>query len=381
MRFIYFLNHSNPKKNGRWTTCLAISLLLTLSFGQDDRLRLKQADLLENITVDGLSMQYLRGNVIFHKGDMVMNCDWARFDKKTEQGFLFGNVSMVEDVQNLTCDSLFVDSPKDIMIAYSNTHVWDTTYSLVADTLFYFSELDSGSANGNTILIQDKQTIKGDRIEYFEIPESDGVSYAAKGNVSITEEGRLATCGEAIYDRENGKTTLRIKPEIIDNNQTIAGSEIFLEYDEDILKSLFIPSNAHATHPSIGIREWTNIIDGDTLTFEDSISFSDDMTGSILRGYFTDGIMDSMRLEGMATTLYHIFEDSVYQGKNEASGDTIIMNFTENELQNIYVTGGSRGVYTPDSTGADVDGPIEYESEDIDYDVINEFTDLHGDAF
>ena len=182
-----------------------------------------------------------------------MNCDWARFNQRTDQGFLFGNVSMVKDVQSLTCDSLFVDSPKDIMIAYSKTHVWDTTYSLVADTLFYFSELDSGSANGNAILIQDQQTIKGDRIEYVELPEVEGVSYAARGNVSITEEGRVATCGEAIYDRENGKTVLRIKPEIVDNNQIISGSEIYLEYEDDILKSIFIPKEAHATHPVLSL--------------------------------------------------------------------------------------------------------------------------------
>lgn len=357
-------------------------LILTLASisGQDDRLRLKQADVLENITIDGVSMQYLKGNVIFQKGEMTMNCDWARFNQRTEQGFLFGNVSMIEDVQNLTCDSLFVDSPKDIMIAYSNTHVWDTTYSLVADTLFYFSELDSGSANGNATLIQEKQTIKGDRIEYVDLPEVDGVSYAARGNVSITEEGRLATCGEAIYDRENGETVLRIKPEIIDNNQTIAGSEIYLKYDEEVLKSLFIPNNAHATHPSRGVREWTEIVGGDTIVSQDSLTFSDDMTGSILRGYFVDGKLDSMRLEGMATTLYHIFEDSVYQGKNESSGDTITMNFGENDLEKIFVSGGSQGTYTPDSVGTDVDGPVIYKSEDIEYDVVNEFTDLHGDA-
>ena len=363
-----------------WGGGLIFLFILTSLSAQDNRLRLKQADVLENITVDGVSMQYLRGNVIFTKGDMTMNCDWARFDQKKERGFLFGNVSMVEDVQNLTCDSLFVDSPKDIMIAYSNTHVWDTTYSLVADTLFYFSELDSGSANGNAVLVQEQQTIKGDRIEYVDLPEVDGVSYAARGNVTITEEGRLATCGEAIYDRENGKTVLRIQPQIVDNEQTISGSEIYLEYEEEVLKNLFIPSEAHATHPSKGIREWFEVVDGDTTFFEDSLSFSDDMTGSVLRGFFVDGKLDSMRLEGMATTLYHIFEDSVYQGKNEASGDTITMNFGENDLEKIFVSGGSQGTYTPDTTGADVDGPVMYQSADIEYDVLNEFTDLHGDA-
>ena len=238
----------------RWTVLLVLSSVLL--FAQDERLRLKKADVLESRTIDGKAIQYLKGNVVFQKGEMTMNCNWARFNQKTEQGFLFGNVSMVKNEQNLTCDSLFVDSPKNIMIAYSNTHVWDTTYSLVTDTLFYFSELDSGSANGNATLVQDKQTITGDRIEYIELPETNGVSYAARGNVSITEEGRIATCGEAIYDRENGNTVLKIKPKIIDNNQTIAGSEIYLSYDDDILKNVFIPSDAHVTNPAKGVREW-----------------------------------------------------------------------------------------------------------------------------
>ena len=117
-----------------------------------------------------------------------------------------------------------------------------------------------------------------------------------------------------------------------------------------------------------------------TTIYQDSLAFTDDMTGSIMKGYFVDGRLDSIRLEGMATTIYHIFEDSIYQGKNQASGDTITMNFSENDIEKIFISGGSEGTYTPDSTGADVDGPVIYTSEDIEYDVKNEFTDLHGDA-
>ena len=358
-----------------------ILLLISFSFSQSDsRLKLRKADILENITVDGVAMQYLKGNVVFQKGDMTMQCDWARFNKRTEQGFLFGNVSMKEGAQNLTCDSLFVDSPNDFLTAYSNAQVWDTTYSLSADTLFYFSKIDSGSANGNAILKQDNQTISGQKIEYKEFPESKGVSYAARGSVTIVEQGRLATCGEAIYDRENGKTTLRINPEITDNGQIISGSEIFLEYDEDILKNIFIPKNAKATRPTNGNREWFEVVDKDTTVFSDSASFVDDMTGSTLRGFFVDGSLDSLRLEGMATTIYHLFEDSVYQGKNLVSGDTISMKFNDQDLDYIFVKGGSRGTYTPDSTNAEVDGPVTYSSEDIEYDILNEYMNLHGEA-
>ena len=360
-----------------------LHLLLLFSFiiGQsDDRLRLKKADILENITVDGVSMQYLKGNVVFQKGKMTMKCDWARFNKRTENGFLFGNVSMNKEEQNLIADSLFVDSPKDILIAYSNAQVWDSTYSLNADTLFYFSELDSGSANGSAVLVQGKQTINGDRIEYKELPESDGVSYSARGNVTIIEEGRLATCGEAIYDRSNGKTILKLNPKILDSGQTISGSEIFLEYDEDELQNIFIPSNAKATHPITGNRKWLEIVSEDTIEYSDTASFVDDMTGATLRGFFVDGSLDSLRLEGMATTLYHLFEDSVYQGRNQVSGDTISMRFNDKDLEQIFVAGGSRGTYTPDSTSQDVDGPVIYSSDDIEYDIAGEYMDLHGDA-
>ena len=370
----------NKNHYGIQKRILCLILLFVSTYAQDNRLRLVRADVLENITINGESMQYLKGNVQFKKGEMVMNCNWARFNKKTEKGFLFENVSMVKNEQNLTCDSLFVDSPNNIMIAYSNTHVWDTTYSLIADTLHYFSELDSGSANGNAILVQDKQTIKSNTIEYVELPEVDGVSYSARGDVIITEEERIATCGEAIYDRENGKTVMKINPKIIDNQQTIAGNEIYLSYNDDILDKVFIPSDAHVTHPINGFREWIEIIDDDSINYSDPVNFSDDMTGSALHGFFVDGKLDSMRLEGMATTIYHIFEDSIYQGNNKASGDTIQMKFKDNDLETIFISGGSEGTYTPDSSDTQMEGPIKYKSEDIEYNMSDESTDLHGDA-
>ena len=46
--------------------------------------------------------------------------------------------------------------------------------------------------------------------------------------------------------------------------------------------------------------------------------------------------------------LYHIFDDSVYQGKNDASGDTIIMSFQDNELKKLNIIAGARGTYIPD---------------------------------
>ncbi len=59
------------------------------------------------------------------------------------------------------------------------------------------------------------------------------------------------------------------------------------------------------------------------------LDFVNDLSGNSLNGFFYNGKLDSLQVEGMATTQYHIFEDSIYQGENIASGDTIIMLFYE----------------------------------------------------
>ena len=77
-------NHNKVKK---WI--LYFIFLFASVYAQDNRLRLIRADVLENVTINGESIQYLKGNVEFKKGEMTMNCNWARFNKKTEKGFLF----------------------------------------------------------------------------------------------------------------------------------------------------------------------------------------------------------------------------------------------------------------------------------------------------
>ena len=82
----------------------------------------------------------------------------------------------------------------------------------------------------------------------------------------------------------------------------------------------------------------------------------------------------------MATTLYHIFEDSIYQGNKRASGDTIVLKFGEDDLESIFISGGSEGTYTPDSLGSDIDGKVVYQSDKIKYNMQDESTDLLGEA-
>ena len=171
-------------------------------------------------------------------------------------------------------------------------------------------------------------------------------------------------------------TILQIQPEIHDENRIISGEKIVLAYKDNELKNIQIPKQARASTISLGYAN----VDTDSAEHRSILQFNDIMASSNLKGFFLNGKLDSMRLEGMATTLYHIFEDSLYQGKNETSGDTIIMQFANNELDRIFVDGGSRGFYSPDTLSSKTDHPIIYSADQIDYRIKTEKTDLIGGA-
>ena len=86
------------------------------------------------------------------------------------------------------------------------------------------------------------------------------------------------------------------------------------------------------------------------------------MEGSSLRSYFTDGKIDSMKLEGMASAIYHVFEDSLYEGRNETSGDEIMISFKNSEISKMDINGGSQGSYIPDDEKLNSDSNIIYSA-------------------
>ena len=345
-------------------------VLIPFSLLADEKLRLKRADILENVTVNGQPVQYLNGNVIFEKGSMIINCDKAFNIEKTGQSSMIGNVKVVDDNRSLVCDSLHFDSPNNILYGFSNTRIWDDDYELKSDTITYYSNADSGITHGNSELKQNNQTITSHSIFYAKQKEEDAVSYTATGNVLIIEGERKVTCGKAIYKRKDQTTLLTLNPQVTENKQTISGEKIVLLYKEDLIDNIYIPSKAKVKTYVQGIKK------RETLESD----FTNDLAGNTLKGFFVGGKLDSLQVEGMATTLYHVFEDSIYQGKNIASGDTIVMQFIEENIDKIIVSGGSRGEYTPDTSASSIEGPIIYSSEIIKYNVNQEETDLHGDA-
>ena len=329
----------------------------------EDRLRLESADILENKLIENESVKFISKNVVFRKGSLILYCDEGRHYENKGLAIMYQNVNAVQNDQRLTCDTIKFFSKENKLLSIGNAKAWDNDYDLTADSLIVFTEKDSGVAIGNVKLVQKGQIINADRIEYQKDKTYDGISYTAVGNVSISDSSRIAYCGLARYARQEETTILEIDPKIKDDDRILSGDKIKLTYHQEELKNLYIPKNAKAITPVTGFKK----LPVDSINYLNEMYFEDRLEGSELLSSFFNGSIKSILINGMAKTTYHVFEDSIYRAKNNASGDTIIMRFNDNELTQLNIIGGSTGEYLPDSISNDINSPITYSANNILY--------------
>ena len=109
----------------------------------DNRLRLKKANMLENKTINGKSVKFISGDIIFTKGTLTLNCQEGRHYEREELAILYRQVIALQEGRTLTCDTLKFYSDEDKIISIGIPHVWDQDYDLKADSLTVFTEIDS----------------------------------------------------------------------------------------------------------------------------------------------------------------------------------------------------------------------------------------------
>jgi hypothetical protein len=75
----------------------------------------------------------------------------------------------------------------------------------------------------------------------------------------------------------------------------------------------------------------------------------DQLSGDTLNMQFTQRKLSRMVIDRRATSVYHLFEDSLANGLNRTSGDRIVMEFDSGKVASITVQGGAEGEYVPEN--------------------------------
>ncbi len=416
-----------------------VILLVTTLWGED-KLRLEQADLMEQKqSIDGL-IKIVSGDVIFTKGDVELQCQRAFwYDYKNQIDF-FDSVIVLNEGKKLVADSLTYYYEEDRIMAFGYPVVKDSARTIKANTLEYFTEKDSINATTNVAYITESSKLTSDFLTFIadsaktiatknctfldfkehNLLKSDSIlyynekdemqaflnpvlikqdstgneayriegniisgdkrkdSFLSIGDVKIYQDNIEAYGDSANYNDSTGTVLLTGTPKVINKDQTLKGEKINAILKDGEINKIDIIGRAIATSNSIA---YLPISEDDTLkTLPDSIKVRDEMTGKQMEIFFLNGEIDSLRVSGMATSYYNVKEDSIIQGVNDASGDTVIMNFQNKALKKIRLIGGTKGKFTPHYSNQSMDTTVHYAADQIDYFIEERRTDLFKES-
>ncbi|WP_028979639.1 OstA-like protein [Sporocytophaga myxococcoides] len=135
------------------------------------KIDLVQAKELEGITVNGVNIRRLKGDVIFKQQGTYLYCDSAYQNPKNNSIEAFGNVRMNQgDTVNLTCRNLLYEGNTKKTIAKRNVVLKDKTMTLFTDVLHYdVSARRAFYPNGGTI--KDEKSTLTSREGYYNLGE------------------------------------------------------------------------------------------------------------------------------------------------------------------------------------------------------------------
>jgi len=415
-------------------------ILSVISLFADEKLRLEKADLMEQVQLRDGTVKVVSGNVHFRKGEVNLYCDRAYWYDYKEEIEFYQNVKVVNDSRILTADSLIYYYAEDKIFTSGSPVIVDSARTIKASEMEYFTELDYVNAKGEVDYSSDENKLLADYLTYYadsskvvansncqfidlkenNILKSDSILYYNKneemhafinpvlikndslgneeyriegeiisadnqekafltiGNVKIFQDSIKAFADSANYNDSTGVIFLTGNPKVQNEGQDIKGDEIQAKMVDGEIQNIFIIGRAITSAKSFA---YLPIPKNDTLkTIPDSIEVRDEMTGKLMEIFFEEGQIDSIRVSGMATSFYNVKDDTVIQGTNSASGDTVVMMFADKQLHEIAVIGGTQGEFAPHPTNESMDTSVIYSAERIDYYVENRKTDLFKNA-
>ena len=289
----------------------------------DERLKLISADILENITRDGRTIQILSGNVVFRKGQMELRTSQARFIKEEGLTHLTGQVSMIRPGEKLTCDLLTFYNNEDRIHAWGHVTFVQEKQTVRSEEFVYWIKRDSAIARHEVVMTQETRRLTADEFRTQQTDGPRGASFEAFGAVVIDEGGRLISGQFMRYDDTEEILRLTGDARLQENDRELRGERIRLVYKDAILDKAFVEQGAEAT---ASIRARLSPEADDTRIFTDLLS------ARTIEATFIDEKLNRLDLHGMASSIYHVVEDTVLQGVNSATGDTISLAFDDQSV-------------------------------------------------
>ena len=193
------------------------------------------------------------------------------------------------------------------------------------------------------------------------------------GQVSINNGNQIITSSKGSLDNKNEKITLLSNSTVEDKNQKIEGDLIEIIFDKSEIISLEVLENGSIFSKNFGYEK-------DNNNQNQSIENQDILTGNIISISMKDNQVDEIELKGMASSFIHLYEDSLYQGTNEISGDEIVLQLKNNNATELVSNGGVIGKFIPSSSNSSGQEKVDYRGDRVEFDTNSRSSKMYGNA-
>lgn len=259
--------------------------------------------------------------------------DKIAFDKNTNTFQMEGNAKLVDSVNQVTVVggkifgntelNSFLATNKPVMIFYRDG---DSTY-VAADTLF------SGLRKYDSLerkIITVKDTLTQTMVVNTNDKDSSIRYFLAFHHVRIFNDSLQAVSDSLHHSTDDSTFKLFGEPVVWNGQSQVTGDTIYMFTQNQKAKRLYVFNNGMIINRA-------------------NEAMYNQVAGRTLNGYFTDGVIDYVRIKGSPaeSIFYPQDDDSAFIGMNRSSGDVIDIYFVKKELNKVKFINNVDGVLYP----------------------------------
>ncbi|GAB4313854.1 MAG: hypothetical protein Kow0074_00560 [Candidatus Zixiibacteriota bacterium] len=299
----------------------------------------------------GETEYHLFGNVRFRQGDTRLASDRAVWRQDNGTVWFRGHVLIQQPQRFLSADSVFYARSMRSFIAYSNVLVEDTaqSFSLCGERVRFDRDAEIAYADSNPAMRYDflldsvAQTFIFADTLIFKKANRSGT---ALGSVRVFKGDWRGTGEYGEIWPDSGLAMLTGEPEASGLGGIIRGDTLYLFYQGQRIERVQARGNTSGSYQDTSVTTGgQNLIRGDVADFF--------ISGDTLR---------AIRVVGQAYTDYDPGE--LGSGQNNASGDSLWLDFDRGRLDAVTIRGGAQGVYRVPRADESED-TITYSAETI----------------
>jgi lipopolysaccharide export system protein LptA len=274
------------------------------------------------------------------RGKSVLTAINGEYFVDENRSHFTNNVVLVDTSSIITCHEMYYFEKEARSIAIGNVHVFETinTVHIFGDSLihseqqkatFIFKQPRLVRIDTSALGVIDTMVVVSRVMQSFQDTTD---RFIAIDNVRMVKADMSARCGKAIFYIKNDVIDMQIHPILWSEENQVTGDSIRIRMREKRLESLWV-------------KHHSMIISQADTTLPNRFN---QLTGRELTMYFHVNKLQQVDVQKNATSLYYLYDNNEPNGVNKSSGDRILIDFIEGQVDQIKVVGGVQGRYFPE---------------------------------